>query len=215
MGKYFLVFVFTLWATVAAAQGTVVLLVDESSSLDRFELEIQYGSYERAMTGVAGLYAVDVVVVGFSSAPRIISMGSNLDAQAAFARLRNDVEYAENITDRGSTCLYEGLELVEALLPDLAHPVVLDISGDGEANCVNSDWIPQVLDRIAAQGVQVNTLYMPSDGGPIQGPDEVATLPFYQSLERNNGFTILADGMDDFELALFEKLTLELAYVID
>lgn len=212
MAKYLLALFFTLWAAAAGATGTVVLLIDESSSLDITEMELQYSSYERAMTGVGGMYAVDVVVIGFSQGPRLLSMGSNLEAQAVFAALNAGAGDFDDV-DRGSTCLSAGLALTESLLPDLRHPVVVDISGDGEANCEGRDNIPFILDRMASQGVQVNTLYIAQGDPAIMGPDAVEGLPFYQSLQRNDGFTLTATGFEDFERALFEKLVLELAYL--
>ena len=209
MLKYLLIPLFVLWTSSAAATGTVILLADISSSISQENLNLQLDSYAAAMTSVGGLYSVHVEAIVFDNVPVLISSGTNVAAATAFAahpRLSD--------MDRGSTCLADALLFVEARIPDLPQPVVLDISGDGEANCTNSDSIPATLDRIAALGVQINTLFINSgDDQLMAGPDFLDPYSFYQTLTRNDGFTMLANGFMEFELSLFDKLTLELAFL--
>lgn len=205
----------SLWATVSWAQGTVILLVDVSTSIDKEDFELQLDSYAQAMTEVYGMRLVNVEAILFASETRHISSGTNITAAAAF----NNADRSRS-PSTGATCLYEALVYVEALIPSVPKPVVLDISGDGEANCANADNVPAVIDRIAAQGVQINTLYIDTGAVSVQNSingvqDFADAYAYYQSLTRNGGFSMMAEGFQDFELALFEKLSLELAYAID
>lgn len=198
------------YATSSFAQsgGSLILLVDTSSSIDAAELDLQLNSYARAMKSVAGLTNVHIEVVVFQNSPVLISSGSNVDAHDAFVkhpRLESE--------DRGATCLATALDFVESIIKRVPKPVVLDISGDGEANCERRDEIPVILDRIASYGTQVNTLFI-NPGYAIGTGKESADLhAFYNSLRRNGGFTVVADGFADFELALFEKLVIELSFL--
>lgn len=201
-----------LWlaAIAAHAEGTIILLVDISSSITVDQMHLQMDSYATAMRQLASLRHVNIEVVTFDEGPRWIHSGDNLAAATAFETFEVvPPEY------RGSTCLGDALILIETMISSLPQPVVLDISGDGEANCSRREQIPLILDRMAAEGVRVNTLFVDNITGM---PDEDTEIPprethyqFYQRLVRNGGFTIHAQDFFDFELALFEKLVLEVA----
>ena len=200
-----------LWSSCASANinGTIILLVDISSSISMSNLHLQLDSYADSMTSVGGLYGAHVVAIVFDAVPRLISSGTNLDAYHAFTNYpRLEAQY------RGNTCLASALEFVELMIPTLPQPVILDISGDGEANCGRQATIPATLDRIAAQNVQVNTLFITSgDFNAMSVGPHFTPYFFYQSMRRNNGFSVVANGFQEFEISLFEKLTLELSYL--
>ena len=184
-----------------SANGTIVLVVDTSSSMDAAELDLQYDGYSAALSQLAYLENVNIEVVLFNDDPVHIASGNRSNAITAFDNeLRLGGEF------RGLTCLANALIYVEAMLPTLPTPVIVDISGDGEANCDGYVAVSESLDRLAAQGVRVNTLLVASDPMSKFNPREV-----YQNMTRNNGFMIEANGFYDFENALFEKLTLEIA----
>lgn len=198
--RYILTVLFLMWATIAQAQGTIVLLVDTSSSMTTGQLDIQFDSYAKALRELPYLNNVNIEVVLFGDNPIHISSGDRLTAAAAFDAVdRNSYNF------RGSTCLTKALGFVELMINSLPPPVVIDISGDGEANCTNVKELHPTLDRIASRGVRVNTLLVTN-----QVYEDTSPVTEYQNMTRD-GFMIHAKSYYDFELAIFEKLTVEIA----
>lgn len=189
-------------------QGTIVLLVDVSSSMSNANVDLQYNSYAKVLTELTFLERVHFEVITFHSWPEIISSGSNTAAAAAFTTQTEIDEGA-----RGATCLLSALEIVKQRLPDLPKPVVVDISGDGEPNCSQTQDLYRSLDELAAMGVVVNTLFIRTITYPYTPQDLSSPTPeqLFQLMTRNGGFSITAKGWMDFEAALFEKLVAEVA----
>ncbi len=203
-----------LVAISAQARGTIILLVDISSSITAEQMELQMNSYATAMSGIPSLRNVNIEVVEFATKPALIYSGDSDGAALAFANYKRTGPWRH-----GSTCLGKALTLIETMIPKLPQPVILDISGDGEANCTTHESIMQSLDNMAAQGVRVNTLYIANQSGisndvlqvnPLAA-SENSNYKFFESLTRNHGFTMQADNFFDFELALFDKLILEIS----
>lgn len=198
--KIFAALLFCLWASISQAQGTIILVVDTSSSMEIEHLDIQFDSYARALRELPYLENVNIEVVTFDERPRHVASGHrNVAAQAFEDLARTPPEF------RGSTCLTQALYYVEAVVDTVPSPVVVDISGDGQANCAQRDDLHPTLDRLAARGVRVNTLLVSTvtygSGDPVAA---------YEAMTRN-GFMIHAKTYYDFEAAIFEKLTMELA----
>lgn len=205
MIKFFLTLVFGLWAGLAAAQGTIILVVDTSSSMSADEIDIQLDSYASAMRQMVFLENVNIEVVLFNTKPSHISSGHRLNASDAFDSIERLAP-----EHRGSTCITTALKYVETIIPSVPRPVVVDISGDGADNCVDGAELHTVLDRIAQQNVRVNTLLVHDSRYQMNH----IIRNFYRSMTRN-GFTVIAGSYDEFEMALFEKLTLEIAQLVD
>lgn len=205
MKKILIALVLWMHTSIAYAMGTIILLVDVSSSINNEQMALQINSYAKSMLSIPTLRYVQVEVVTFATDPVHISSGNYEEAAAAFASY-TIFPYEE----RGTTCLANALDYIESILPTLPPPVILDISGDGQANCGEEERIPLILNRMAVSGLRVNTLYI-NNPENILGPDQSDPRAFYQSLTRNNGFSIEARGFQDFELALWEKLILELS----
>ena len=197
-------------SSIATARGTVILLVDTSSSITDDQSVLQLGSYAKAMTRIAALNYVDIKIVTFGSSPKLIYEGDNNGAAEAFI----NAMAAKVITPRGSTCLGAALELIHNLVNDIDGKIVLDISGDGEANCKNRRNISYELDKLSDKGVQINTLYIKSNG-IMAHPGNTTETPedFFKSMVRNSGFSISVHNYDDFELSLFEKLAIEVSWI--
>jgi uncharacterized protein with von Willebrand factor type A (vWA) domain len=193
-------------STFANAQetGTVILLVDISSSISTEQMKLQMDSYASVLQFVASVRNKRVIPIVFSVESEVLSNGTYTDAINAFASypiLRPEF--------RGHTCLSSALIRVERMLPNLPTPIVLDISGDGEANCSTSGSIPDILDRMAEDyNVQVNTLYIENDL-----PNSTRGYDYYKSLTRNSGFIMSVETFMDFELSLFEKLVMEVSWL--
>lgn len=204
--KYVIALLMSMWFTQIQAAGTIILLVDTSSSMTRPELNHQLTNYSKAMREIIHLRGVNIEVVLFDNDPAHISSGSWKNAADAFDRVeRTRAEF------RGLTCMVTALNYVETLIHSVPQPVVLDISGDGEANCDNSPQLHDVLDRIASKGVQINTLLVNAPKPPYDNQSPQAA---YEAITRNNGFMIEAYSFYDFEEALFEKLILEVAELL-
>ncbi len=200
---------FSLFAATAHAAGTIVLMVDISSSINNEQMNLQIDSYALAMQTIPTLQYVDIEVVLFSSQPVHLVSGTSSDAAKAFTNYK-----ILGPETRGTTCLNNALLYVEKILPNLKQPVVIDISGDGEANCSNDHQLNQTLDRIADTGAKINTLYI-ENTSTTSGDRSVGNpYLFYQQLVRNDGFTIQAAGFEDFEIALYEKLILEIGMLL-
>jgi len=209
-----------LMALAAQARGTIVLVVDISNSLSPAELEIQYSSYAEVLRSIPYLDGVNIEVVLFEENVHHVSSGSAQAAAAVFDELPRS-----STDERGITCLNQALQYVDLMLPTLPQPVIVDISGDGDANCDgyhpsgHHGPLHATLDDLADQGVVVNTLFMIDETFDyeeaigVEEYTEFMQLPtqFYESLRRNNGFSITAEGIMKFEEALFRKLSLELA----
>jgi hypothetical protein len=196
-------------STFVSAQetGTVILLVDISSSISTEQMKLQMDSYASVLQFVASVRNKRVVPIVFSVESEVLSNGTYTDAINAFASYP-----ILPPSMRGHTCLSSALIRVERMLPDLPTPIVLDISGDGEANCSTSASIPDILNRMAEDyNVQVNTLYiennLPNTADSIKGYD------YYRSLTRNSGFIMSVESFMDFELSLFEKLVMEVSWL--
>lgn len=196
-----------LWASLSSsfahAAGTIILLVDISSSISVDNLNLQMDSYASAMEQMSSLHNVNIEVIVFHDDFEHISTGSRDLAANAF---RNYPRLPSEF--RGLTCMVNALYYIETLVESLPPPIILDISGDGEANCAGSIYLHESLDYIADKGVRVNTLLI--HGGAIFDPK---SNPYenYKRMTRNNGFSLAVKNFYDFENSLFEKLTLEVS----
>lgn len=197
----------------AQSKGSIVLLVDVSTSIGYDDFKLQSDAYARALADVPGLETINIEVITFASRAEHQYSGNNFGAAAHFGQMTT-----RNVS-RGQTCMSAGLALIEAMLPSLPQPVIVDISGDGESTCSNSesqnievDKIHGSLDRLEAVGVRVNTLFVSSkeDTEYFQRLN-VRGANFYSSLVRGGGFSITAKSFNDFYLALYEKLLGEIA----
>jgi Mg-chelatase subunit ChlD len=203
-------FLMMMSAMTSHAQGTIVLVVDTSSSMNQQQMELQIKGYATVLGSVASVRTRDVVAITFDASPVLISNGTYLEAQTAFSQYT--ILPAEH---RGHTCLSAALMMVEQMVPTLKQPIVVDISGDGRANCAEKEMIPGILNRLENQyNVQVNTLYINNEHHEhINGPDQMKGRTFFKSLIRNGGFMMATESFMDFELSLFEKLTLEISWL--
>lgn len=189
----------------AQNNGSLVLVVDTSSSISDENYYLQMESYARAMLEIPSLRNMHIEVILFASDPRRLSSGTNIMAAQAFSNTERPA------MDNGSTCLENALALVDLILPTLPTPVVVDISGDGEANCFDRATIPSLLDSIAAQDARINTLLIEEtmSDDPVSVERRNQTVKFYESLTRNNGFSMVVEGYYDFEFSIFEKIIME------
>lgn len=210
--KRFLAAIFLLFSTTIsyASQGSIVFLIDVSSSIHPPQFTLQTEGYRMAFNEIQSLRGTHVVVIFFGSDAKLVSSGSLADALIA---MEHENASRERANVRSSTCLSLGLEEVLKILPSIPQPVVLDISGDGEANCYGKYYVEQKLDEIAKYGVRVNTLFIRNTNTTASPTYLNSGEVFYRDMVRNGGFSIVADGFDDFVYAIFEKIVMEIAWL--
>lgn len=199
-------------AVFAQGNGTIILIVDVSGSINEAELSMQRDGYISALTNIPYLRNVNIETIFFHKDAMMMSSGSVENAIKAFQ------DYDEKVYNRGITCMTRALQMAEMMIPNLPKPVIIDISGDGQANCADNDGsndfkdLVPTLDRLAAQDVRINTLYIVDNPHAVAHKnDQGDPLLFYRALTRNGGFTINIDSMADIEAALYEKLIMEIA----
>jgi hypothetical protein len=199
-----------LGLSAAAQAGSLFLLVDMSNSIDGLGMRYQMESYANVLPFVAGLGNYDIHVMAFSGGyDHPVRGGTVQEATAYF----EDWAGIRPVGPAGGTCLHGVLQRIIDIYHTLPQPVVIDITGDGTHNCVEPIWrsyrghATYLLNTLEEMGAQVNVLYI-GDGLP----HEVGYTEF-SSMRRGGGFAMLATNLYDFELALFDKLTLEVAHL--
>lgn len=185
------------------AQGTLILLVDMSSSVDNSEMQYQMESYVSVLSTLYGLDQYRYEVFFYAGKYSHVVQNGDLDtAINAFREWRRP--------SGGATCIDGPITHILNILPELPPPVVIDITGDGVHNCESPmgsmpyTELEIYLDRLQSYGVVINTLYIGnSDDEPFE------YLPF--STMMRNGFSLTVTDYMRFELALFDKLAREIA----
>lgn len=211
MMKFLATLIFSLFfGTFALANnGTLILVVDNSSSIEEPELVLQLDTYAKLTEEIPTLQLVNVEAIIFGDDHFHISSGSNLDASKAFASFP-----ILPATERGSTCLTKTLMYIDSIVLTLPQPVTIDISGDGEANCPHKFKLPEVLASLEKKNVRINTLFIkPTSIAGTSEPDKM--IDFYKSLVINGGFFTKADTFYEFEDALYRKLVVEVSMMME
>lgn len=194
-----------------AVGGTLILLVDVSISITPEDTELQMQAYSNAMMNVYGLEYVDIEVIAFGARAKSMHFGDNRRAAAAFK------SFDRGFVDNTATCIEEALYILKERLPIYEEPIVIDISGDGETNCKAKDVVHKLLDDIAGNDIRVNSLFVKGNMSGKIYPNfnsEEGFLNFYESLQRNGGFTLIAESFGHFQESLERKLAIEIAGII-
>ncbi len=191
----------------------LALAVDVSSSVDRYEYQLQTGGMAAAFRdpevadAILGGGGALVAVVYWSGYPHQESRigWTPLGDAAAIAAFADRIDRLERRYAQFPTAIGRALQFVETLWsPETAACArrVVDVSGDG----VNNSGPPPVSARrrLVARGITLNALV-------IQGewPDPE---PYYRDnvIGGPGAFIEIADGYDDFARAFRRKLLREL-----
>lgn len=196
LSKLFLVLLLSFFPVVTQAQS-LVLIVDSSDSMDVLEKRYQAESYVTALSDLTTLDNHRVDVILFANEYRhVVENGTRQDAIQFFSNW---------VGPAGTTCIHAAIGRVLEIYDDLPPPVIIDITGDGKQSCSGKDpkselQLGYMLDELRDRGAKINTLFL---------GDDMYEYQFFSAMQRN-GFSLLARDYIEFELALYEKLILEL-----
>lgn len=201
------------YPTSVRSQGTIILLVDMSYSINDEEAQFQMDSYANVLGSMSGFrnHDFEIIVYG-ETANYVVKHGTYNDAINYFSGWERKLN--------GSTCLHNPLNIVIANFDKYSKPVIIDITGDGEHNCnelgpiqngVSTEKIHSMLDYLEYNGAQINTLYI----GNKYNKDKTEQENFekFSLMSRGGGFSLKTKDYMEFEFALYEKLALEIAYL--
>lgn len=201
--KYVIALLASLFMTQASAQGTLILAIDVSDSVDVLEMELQMKGYANTLEYFPYLENVEVETVLFNHTAISVARGP---VSASYNFFNNFdpwsymIQKQMNPPTQSSTCTHKVLEHVLANIDSYPPPVILDISTDGKENCFNSNPL-LLVEQLIAYGVQINTI--------VIGTEDMGILEFNKSITTNTMF--LAKDFVDFELILYEKLAMEVS----
>ena len=202
----------------ARAEDTVsislVLAIDDSSSIKQPDYELQMRGIRRALTSdrfvdwlenQPGGIAVTAFLFSAAKKQTVILPWTRLlnarDAAAAARRLEGSAK--TRLT--GLTAVGAALDFAMNLLETSgipAHRRVIDVSGDGENN--DGPGPKQAVALAEQLGITINALAI------LKYDPDVGDF-YRQNVRTSNGFVIEADDFDDFEAAILKKLLLEVA----
>lgn len=195
--------------------GTIVLLIDMSYSIDDDEAEFQMKSYYDVLNQLQVLrnYTFEVITYGEESYYQVQNGSWEETIQFFDSWERNE--------NGGGTCLNNPLQTVISNYDNFQKPVVIDITGDGPHNCtavnmgVDLDTVHLMLDNLENKGAQINTLFIGNDDDDEDTTSKTPEEHYedFSSMRRGGGFSLKSNNYIEFEYALFEKLVMEMVYL--
>jgi len=210
-----------LWASAAGAAEcrlALLLALDVSSSVDAAEDQLQRGGLVSALISPevqAAFFAADqpVALAAYEWSGRynqqLLLDWTLIDSQAALVRAAEILAASKRSYNEFPTAMGYALGHGARLLergPQCWRKTI-DMAGDGQNN---EGFGPQIAYReFPFQGVTVNGLVV--NAADFEG--EVGLIAFYQGevLHGPGAFMIVANGFDDYERAMRQKLERELA----
>lgn len=197
--------------------GTIILLIDMSYSIDDDEAEFQMKNYYDVLNQLPVLrnYTFEVITYGEDSYYQV--------QNGSWEETINFFDTWDRMEDGGGTCLNNPIQTVISNYDNYTKPVVIDITGDGPHNCtavnggVNLDTVHLMLDKLENKGVQINTLFIGNqeDNEDTTSKTREEHYEEFSSMVRGNGFSLKANNYMEFEFALFEKLVMEIVYLMN
>lgn len=193
--KTFLICLFLLFPSLANSR-TLILIVDISASISSDNKILVKESYTKAFDELYLFEGLYLEVLLFGDIVTLAGSGTIDEVKKQF----------DMPTEQGmdNTCLEKPLRLVLDRYETFTKPVVIDITSDGAPNC--NDWkdISVILDELEEKGAIVNTLYV------VNSNMKQSILA--EEYRRGRGsFAMSVTSYNDFEEALFRKLTAEIA----
>lgn len=196
----------------------LLLGLDISSSVDAEEDALQRGGMVAALTApevVQAFFAVDApVALGvFEWSGRynqeVILNWTLIDSRAALVRAAETVAASKRSYNEFPTAMGEALTFAAKMVgraPSCLHQTV-DIAGDGENN--EGDGPQMAYANPAYDSITVNGLVI-ANAADFQTEDRLTKFYAEQVLHGPSAFMVVADGFDDYERAMREKLEREL-----
>lgn len=209
-----------LAAPAGAAECRLALLLglDISSSVDAQEDALQRGGMVAALTApevVQAFFAVDApVALGvFEWSGRynqeVILDWTLIDSRAALVTAAETIAASKRSYNEFPTAMGEALIFAAEMMargPSCLHRTV-DVAGDGENNEGDGPqlaYADPVFDSITVNGLVV------ANAADFQTEDRLTQFYADQVLHGPSAFMVVADGFDDYERAMREKLEREL-----
>lgn len=195
-----------------AQAQTLILIVDISDSMSIEEKRFQMQSYAKVLDDMQWYdhYRIDVLAFA-TNLDYAVEQGTRQDAINYFLTWENRPSV------HGSTCIHNPIVAVLERIQTYSHPIIIDISGDGVHNCTQSVGtdrhgmsmpdLSMKLDHLENHGAQINTLYFWNG----ERTDGMNMQDSYADMARGNGFSIFINTYLEFEIALYQKLSREVA----
>lgn len=189
----------------AAPVDWLLLLIDASGSIDAAEYALQHQAYVRVLRDpeiVALLAGAQVAIVEFAENPLLV-VDWTADAPAAAEAYAAHHRAVETPGPDSTTGIARALAAALAMLDGRSGRRVIDISGDGPDNV---DWVGPVWAQrdLARQiGIEINGLAIPTPEEP--------EIDRYYAENVITGFLKISREHVDFERALWQKMSLEIA----
>jgi hypothetical protein len=189
----------------AAPVDWLLLLIDASGSIDVAEYALQHEAYVRVLRDpeiVALLAGAQVAIVEFAENPLVV-VDWTADAPAAAEAYAAHSRAVETPGPDSTTGIARALATALAMLDGRSGRRVIDISGDGPDNV---DWLGPVWSQrdLARQiGIEINGLAIPT----LEEPE----IDRYYAENVITGFLRISREHADFERALWQKMSLEIA----
>lgn len=209
-------------AEAAECRLALLLGLDISSSVDADEDALQRGGMVSALTAPeveAAFFAVDapVALAVFEWSGRynqeVILNWTLIDSRAALTRVARQIAASKRSYNEFPTAMGEalsfGAEMLAKAPPCLQQTI--DIAGDGENNEGNGPGAAYA--NPAFQRITVNGLVV-ANAADFQTEDRLTQFYAEQVLHGPGAFMVVADGFDDYERAMREKLERELGVAV-
>lgn len=193
--KTFLICLFLLFPSLANSR-TLILIVDVSASISSDNKILVKESYTKAFDELYLFEGLYLEVLLFGNNVLLAGSGTIDDVKKQF-----DMPTEQGID---STCLEKPLQLVLDRYDTFSKPVVIDITSDGAPNCNEWEKIPSLLDALEEKGAVINTLY-------VVNPNMKQSILAEEYRRGRGSFSMSVTSYNDFEEALFRKLTAEIA----
>lgn len=205
---------FVSFVSMAKAQSnTLILAIDVSSSVNEEEMLLQMEGYAEALEYFPYLEDQYIEVILFSDYAVSVVQGSWHDAKAYFDDwyIPDEVYRGGMISAHRITCVSRVFEYIYENWSNYPGIVTIDISGDGEENCVESERVQRYAIALSENGAIINALVIDADNAPEVLNFE-RTYEFYDNYVIN-GFIEIAVGFEDIGDALYRKIGLEMSHL--
>lgn len=219
----FLIFGFV---STSNAQHTLILAIDVSGSVDDEEMQIQMDGYANSLQFFPYLEDHYIEVLLFSDYTVQAVDGSLSEVRAWFenwdqetvndarkdttvqSTSREGQEFYSQVQN-GSTCVHTVFEHIYDNWNKYPGVVTVDISGDGNENCVPSQRVRELTQALAENGAIINSLVIREESRDMTFDQ---TLHFYQTYV-TTGQTFVAQTWMDVEETLYNKISLEISHI--
>lgn len=191
------------------AQGTLILAIDMSDSINKEEMDLQMEGYSKSLASFPFLKNVYVEAITFDIHEEVVASGSIDNVRSYFDSFDTQtyINATFGTTRRHMTCTYTALEYIEQKFELYPQPVIVDISTDGYDNC-DAGKSFAAIESLKNKGAEINVILIGAMDKRTEDYNE-KTIKFNEQLATNKLF--MAETFDDFEYVLYEKIQMEVS----